>query len=105
MDKSEPSKQNYVFVQRDVDDFSCIKLTNGKYKDIIYTYGHVKFASEPNEENRLPLKFTYDVQRNPNNIDTESEDFRIVIGDILVEVIEEQLKNNQLILRDGDKDI
>jgi len=101
----EQSKKNYVFVQRDVDDFSCIKLTNGKYKDVIYTYGHVKFAPEPNEEDRLPLKFTYNVQRNPNNVDTESEDFRNTIGDILIEVIEEQLKNNQLILKNGNEDI
>ena len=101
MDKNK----KYVFVQRDVDDFSCIKIIEGEYKDVIYTYGHVKFAPEPNKDDRLPLKFTYDVQRNPNNIDTKSEDFRNLIGDILVEVMEEQLKNNQIILRDGDKDV
>ena len=28
----------YVFVQRDKDDFSCIKITEGKFKDIIYHY-------------------------------------------------------------------
>lgn len=100
MDKSEASKQNYVFVQRDVDDFSCIKLTNGKYKDIIYTYGKVKFASEPNNEGKLPLQFTYDVQRNPNNQDTESIDFRNTIGDILIEVMEQQLEQDKLKLNE-----
>ena len=29
----------YVFVQRDKDDFSCIKITEGKFKDVIYHYG------------------------------------------------------------------
>ena len=102
MDKS---KKRYAFAQRDVDDFSCIKIIEGDFKDVIYTYGHVKFATEENEEGKLPLKFTYDVQKNPNKVDTQSEAFRSYIGDILIEVVEEQLKNNQVIFRDGDKDI
>jgi len=88
-------KNNYVFVQKDTDDFSCIKITEGEYKDIIYTYGQVKFASEENEQGRLPLKFTYDIQRNPNNKDTESIEFRNMIGDILIEVMEKQLEQGK----------
>jgi hypothetical protein len=100
------NKKKYVFAQRDVDDFSCIKIVeDGPYKDVIYTYGQVKFASEPNQEGRLPLKFTYDVQKNPNDIDTMDENFRQYIGDILIEVMEEQLKNNQIIFKDGEKDL
>ena len=86
----------YVFAQRDVDDYSCIKLTEAPYSDIIYTYTNVKFASEENSTGQLPLKFTYDIKKNPNNIDTESEDFRQYIGDILVEVIEKQLENGTI---------
>ena len=100
------AQNRYVFAQRDVDDYSCIKIIEeGPYKDIVYTYGQVKFASEPNDEGRLPLKFTYDIKKNPNSIDTESEDFRNLIGDILVEVMEEQLKNNKIIFKDGEKDL
>ena len=86
----------YVFAQRDVDDYSCIKLTEAPYSDIIYTYTNVKFASEENSNGQLPLKFTYDIKKNPNNIDTENEDFRQYIGDILVEVIEKQLENGTI---------
>ena len=88
--------KKYVFAQRDVDDFSCIKLTEGPFSEIIYTYTNVKFASEENSNGQLPLKFTYDIKKNPNNIDTESEDFRQYIGDILVEVIEKQLENGTI---------
>ena len=90
------NKTKFVYVQRDVDDFSCIKLTSGKFSDIIYTYGKVKFAEEENNEGRLPLQFTYNVQRNPNNLDTEGEEFRNVIGDILIDVMEEQLEKSKL---------
>ena len=37
------------------------------------------------------MKFTYDVMTNPNNEDVKSNDFRNYIGDILIEVMEEQL--------------
>ena len=38
--------KRYVFVQRDKDDFSCIKITEGKFKDVIYHYGKVGFAKK-----------------------------------------------------------
>ena len=91
--------KKYVFAQRDVDDFSCIKLTEGPFLDIIYTYTNVKFASEENASGQLPLKFTYDIKKNPNNVDTQTEDFRQYIGDILVEVIEKQLENGTIKLK------
>ena len=90
------AQNRYVFAQRDVDDYSCIKIVEGNYKDIIYTYGHVKFASEENDKGEIPLKFTYDIMTNPNEEDVKSDDFRNYIGDILVECVEEQLKNGQL---------
>ena len=62
------AQNRYVFAQRDVDDYSCIKIVEGPYKDIIYTYGHVKFASEENERGELPLKFDYDIKKNPNDV-------------------------------------
>ena len=89
------NKTKYVFVQREVDDFSCIKITDGPYEGVIYTYGQVKFA-EKEVAGQLPLKFTYNVQRNINDVDTESEDFRNAIGDILIEVMEKQLKEGKL---------
>ena len=70
------AQNRYVFAQRDVDDFSCIKIVEGNYKDVIYTYGKVQFASEENAQGEMPLKFTYDVKENPNNVDTTSIDFR-----------------------------
>jgi hypothetical protein len=44
----------------------------------------------------LPLKFDYDIKKNPNDVDTGSIDFRNYIGDILIEVVEKQLENGQI---------
>ena len=56
------AQNRYVFAQRDIDDFSCIKIVEGNYKDVIYTYGKVQFASEENAQGEMSLKFTYDVK-------------------------------------------
>ena len=90
----------YVFVQRDKDDFSCIKITEGKFKDVIYHYGRVAFAPESEElpDGRLPMKFDYTVKKNPNDLDLlDNKEFIDYIGDILLELLEEKLKDGTAI--------
>ena len=38
--------RRYVFAQQEGKDYSCVKLTEGKFKDVIYHYGRVAFAPE-----------------------------------------------------------
>ena len=89
----QTKNRRYIFAQRKEDDFSCIKLLEGRYEGIIYKYNEVKFSTTENADGQLPLKFTYDIMANPNKEDVKSDDFRNYIGDILVECVEEQLKN------------
>ena len=89
----QTKNKRYIFAQRQGDDFSCIKLLEGQYEGIIYKYDQVKFSTTENADGQKPLKFTYDIMLNPNKEDVESNDFRNYIGDILVEWVEEQLKN------------
>ena len=97
-DQTKQKNKRYIFAQRDGDDFTCLKLTEGKYKDIIYKYDKVKFAPEANEKGEIPLKFTYDIYLNPNKIDVEDIEFRNYIGDILIELVEQQLKDGTMII-------
>ena len=88
----------YVFAQRDKDDFSCIKITEGKFKDIIYHYGNVGFAKEEDASGKLPMKFDYTVLKKPDSIDTlDNQEFIDYIGDILIEILEEQVNNGTAI--------
>ena len=93
----QTKNKRYAFAQRQGDDFSCIKILEGKYEGIIYKYNNVKLSQTENANGELPLKFTYDIMANPNKEDIKSTDFRNYIGDILVEVMEEQLKNGKII--------
>ena len=50
------TNKRYVYVQRDGDDFSSIKIVEGKYKDVIYKY-LVQFANAEQPDGNLPLQF------------------------------------------------
>ena len=93
----QTKNKRYAFAQRQGDDFSCIKILDGQYEGIIYKYNQVKISQTENADGQLPLKFTYDIMANPNKEDIKSTDFRKYIGDILVEVMEEQLKDGKVI--------
>jgi len=92
----QTKNKRYTFAQREGDDFSCVKLLSGKYEEVIYKYVKVAFEPEPTEYGDVPLRFTYDIMINPKNVDVQSEDFKNYIGDILVEIVEQQLKDGKV---------
>ena len=98
--KNSPTDKTnrYVFAQKGNADYSSIKLTEGKFKDVIYHYGKVSFAPEENADGKLPMKFDYTVDKNPNDIDLlDNQEFIDYIGDILIELLEENIKNGTAI--------
>ena len=91
--------KNYTFVQKEGDDFTCIKLLEGKYKGIIYKYGKVGFAKEEKPDGTLPMKFDYDIIFNPHEDSSiDKQEFIDYIGDILIEQLEKQVNNGTAII-------
>ena len=89
----------YTFVQKEGDDFTCIKLLSEKYDGIIYKYGKVGFGKDENPDGTLPMIFDYDIIRNPNDKDLGDEkEFVNHIGDILLELMEKQIKDGTAII-------
>ena len=76
--------------------FFGISLYHFGYEEVIYKYDKVAFEPEPTENGDVPLRFTYDIMVNPKNVDVKSEDFKNYIGDILVEIVEQQLKDGKV---------
>ena len=100
-EKNSPTEQKtkpYVFAQRPDDDYTCIKLTEGKYKDIIYKYGNVGFKPVEDDE-KMSVIFDYNIMKNPNDVDIDEEEFINHIGDILIDLVEEQLATGKLDLK------
>jgi hypothetical protein len=95
----QTKNKKYVFVQKEGDDFTCIKLLEGKYKGVIYKYGKVGFAKEEKPDGTLPMKFDYDIIFNPHEeTSIDKQDFIDYIGDILIELLEKQIENGTAVL-------
>ena len=76
---------NYTYMENPKSDLTGFRITDGVYKDVVYTYGKV----HPVEENdKLRLKFEYNVVENPSGVETEDKNFINVIGDILTKEVE-----------------
>ena len=86
---------DYVFVEKQDQDFASIKLISGPYTDIIYHYGNVQFAKEEDENGNLPMKFDYTVDKNFKEADTDSQEFINHIGDILITVMDQELNGRE----------
>ena len=78
-------------------------IKEGKFAGVVYKYGKVGFGDE-NPDGTKPLQFQYDIVDN-NGIQREQfgEDFFTLIGDILVEVIEEQANNEPVDRKNSSK--
>jgi len=92
-------KDRYMFVSREDEDFASIMIKDGKFKDVIYNYGKVSIPEEKNlnEDGTLPFRFQYTIIDNVGipreNFD---EEFFVLIGDILVDIINEQSEEDDV---------
>ena len=83
-------KESYVYVESKKQDQTCIGIKGGKYAGVVYKYGNVSLGEET-EDGNMPFKFKFEIIDN-NAIPKEDfkEDFHNLVGDILVDIIEEQ---------------
>jgi len=93
---SPKHREDFVYVEKPGEDFTAIKLISDPYASITYKYGQVGFApdSEKQSDGTLPMKFDYTVMENYIEADTESQEFIDHIGDILVILLDEKLKDD-----------
>ena len=81
--------EQYQFIERRGDDFTCVGIKGGKYEGVIYKYGTVSIAEKENNKGEMPLSFQYDIL-DPNGLERKEFDdnFFNLIGDILVDIID-----------------
>lgn len=92
----ENIKEKYTFVSKDGDNWANICIRDGKFKDVIYNYGKVSVNPEKeNDDGSLPFRFEYTIIDNASLQREEfGAEFFMMIGDILVDIIDDQLKEN-----------
>ena len=95
----------WSWVSRKEDKQASLRISEGKFEGVVYSYGKVVLPVEQkiNDEGDLPFKFEYSILDNAN-IDREEfgNDFFTIIGDILVDIIDEQLQEENLEYRPDD---
>ena len=86
-------QEDFVYLEKPHEDFTALKLISGPFASIVYKYGNVGFAPESEAvDGALPMRFDYTVIENNMEADTDSQEFINHIGDVLIVLLEEQLK-------------
>ena len=70
----------------------AIKISEGNFEGLVYQYGEVKFNER--EGGLMEVNFRYNLINNPNEIE-ENQDMINFMGDILVELLEDQLGDGE----------
>jgi hypothetical protein len=95
----------WSWVTRKEDKQASLRISEGQFEGVVYSYGKVVLPVEQkiNDEGDLPFKFEYSILDNAN-IDRKEfgNDFFTIIGDILVDIIDEQLQEENLEYRSDD---
>ena len=90
-------KGRYVYVSKIEDKWASVCIKGGKFDGVIYNYGKVSVSEKENQDGTLPFKFDYSII---DNIGISREDFGeeffVLIGDILVDIIDEQIEEDNL---------
>ena len=87
--------------QNEDDEQQAFHIKQGKFQDVIYKYNRFGVDENPNEDGTLTYKFEYDILEIPDNIvnkqyaDEEGREFENLIGDILIEVIQDNIKKTE----------
>ena len=93
---SPKHREDFVYVEKPGEDFTAIKLISGPFASIVYKYGNVGFAPESEKVgDKLPMKFDYTVIENKIDANTDSQEFINHIGDVLVVLLDDHLKEKK----------
>ena len=84
----------YEYVDSPVNpEIGAIKILEGEYEGLVYQYG--KAAFNEREDGQCELNFQFTAFDKPEGIDLKSKDLYNVMGNILVEVIEEHIDETE----------
>ena len=86
-------KERYAYVSKNDDKWASICIKGGKFDGVIYNYGKVSVSEKENQDGTLPFKFDYSIIENVGiSRDNFGDEFFVLIGDILVDIINDQLE-------------
>jgi hypothetical protein len=100
------SLPEYKVVVNSKDGENGIEIIGGKFDGVIYTYGEVQFT-EVNEGEPPTINFTRAVRKCPKDLEetiSDDKEFNQIMGDILIELLQEQGDKAVELLKDEYKE-
>ena len=76
-----------------------ITLTEGKFAGVKYVLGKTELI-ENKEQDNLTLKYHYDIIESKIE-DSDKQEFETLIGDVLMQMLSDGVKNNDLVYSGG----
>ena len=109
MNRKHPS---YYYVTHKDTNREGQRINDGKYSGIVWAYHNVKFPMYTDEgelvdlskAEEIPLTFDWEILYNPTDEDLSTGEFEATVGDILMNIIDESLKNDTVKFRNDDSD-
>ena len=107
----EESLKDYYSLVPDPDnpdaDYWCIRFEQGEYEGVVYKYGDIGFKTQVNPDGTLSVNFEYDILYVPDELrekefaDEKKYEFENFIGNIMMQMVQEDLDKNEETLEDG----
>ena len=109
MSRKHPS---YYYVTHKDTNREGYRINEGKYSGIVWAYHNVKFPMYTDEgemvdlskAEEIPLTFDCEILYNPTEEDLSTGEFEATVGNILMNIIDESLKNDTVKFRNDDSD-
>jgi len=109
MSRKVPS---YYYVTNKETNQQAYRIGEGKFSGIVWTYHNVQFPMytdggemvDPSKAEEIPLTFDCELMYNPTDEDLSTGEFEATVGDILMNIIDESLKNDTVKFRSDDTD-
>ncbi|BAU40130.1 hypothetical protein [Ralstonia phage RSP15] len=81
--------QTYQVVDNGEGKVAYVQIISGHYTGLTVSYGGISFSEQ---EDGATLHFDYDIVSNPYNVPIDDETLRPVLGDCLVDIIDDLMK-------------
>ena len=99
-----PKHLSYHYVTHKESDTEGYRVAEGPFSGVVWLYRNVKLPMyndeglmiDPERAEEIPLTFEYEVLYNPTDEDLSTGEFDAVVGDILLNIIDESLENDRI---------
>ena len=94
----------YIPVSNPVDPNDlglCVQITQGPFNHVVIKYNNFKMVDKENSDGSLDCNYSYDIVLAPADIgereisDLEGEKFEKLLGEIILEILQEQINENE----------